>query len=146
MRAYSLASLIFLLLLLLPQLGQAQRRNALAPEAKVDSVFRKHFASIAKRADSDKTLHAEDTYFIQVLSFMSGLNDAHIQCYGPMTLTEGGLLNYKNWYTAHRSQITWDNLQRGFFLMTPSLDNVLFDSIEVVEERRYKALESLRIN
>lgn len=143
MRVYSLASLIFLLLLL-PQLGQAQKRNSLVTEAKVDSVFKKHFASIGKRAGTDKSLLKEDLYFIQVLSFLSGIKD-YTLCYGSMALTKSDMLSYKKWYAAHSSQVTWDNLQRGFALMSISLETLVSDSSDIADARRIKALESLRI-
>lgn len=76
---------------------------------------------------------------------MSDLNDGYVQCYGAMNLTKAGFLDYKKWYAVHRSQITWDNLQRGLCLMSVSIDTSMSDTSAIPDVRRIKALESLRI-
>jgi hypothetical protein len=142
MRAYSLASLIFLLLLL-PQLGQAQRRNALAPEAKVDSVFRQHFASIAKSGTGNPLSH-EDAYFIQLLGHLSGMKN-YFWCYTSMGLTKDGLPKYEKWYAAYRSQITWNTIRQGFALMSIPLPSIVSDSFSIALDRKEKILDNLLI-
>ncbi|MGI4871944.1 MAG: hypothetical protein ACRYFX_12300 [Janthinobacterium lividum] len=134
MRAFSLPALIFLLLL--PQWSLAQQLDA-----KVDSVFMKHFAGITEKVRAEKNLTSEEVAFAYVVSFLSGLNIGTIQCYGPLKMTEQDIVKATKWYTTHRSQITWERLQRGFTLMR----TIRLFANDAEEESYFKALDSLRI-
>lgn len=134
MRAFSLHLLIFLLLL--PQWSLAQQLDA-----KVDSVFREHFAGITEKVRAEKSLTSEEIAFAYVVSYLSGLNIGTIQCYGPLKMTEQNIVKATKWHTTHRHQITWKRLQRGFTLMNTTR---LFAN-DAEEESYYKALDSLRI-
>jgi hypothetical protein len=134
MRAFHLPLLVFLILL--PKWSLAQQIDA-----KVDSVFRKHFAGITEKVQAEKNLTSEEVAFAYVVSFLSGLNIGTIQCYGPLKMTKQDIVKATKWYTTHRSQITWERLQRGFKLMRTTL--LFADDAE--EESYLKALDSLRI-
>ena len=142
MRPCSLASFL-LLLLLLPQLGQAQRRTALAPEARVDAVFRKPFASMETWGTGSQ-ISREAAFSVHLLGHLSGRKD-DFWGYADRGLTKGGFGKYQNGYPARRAQSTGGMMQRGCALMSIPMLDIGSDGCNSALARRLKSLESLRI-
>jgi hypothetical protein len=96
-------------------LAQPQRvlQTALNPSTRVDSVFIGNFRSIKQKLQKQQALTLNESKFIYVASFMSGI-DFDIESYaGTPLLTLKKLARFESWYSKNKSRIVWGNLARG---------------------------------
>jgi Type III secretory pathway, lipoprotein EscJ len=120
---------------------------------RVDSLFKHHINSLKSNIKdgiiTEKRVSEDDILFLNFVYYLSGIKIEREHSYGisPLYIESFEIKEIENWYHSKKDKITWDNVNKIYFLMSrmESVKTDNFDELESVYNKIGRELSILRI-